>query len=110
MEKSALKSCICKSHGAIFAHITTSFPGSSLFLLRGRKREDPGNEVEHINVRCNVRIDRLVRPSLRRERTEKDVANFLKAVLDVFSSLGLREFRFVLINFCLNNVNLDMIV
>jgi len=24
---------------------TTSFPGSSLFLPRGRKREDPGNEV-----------------------------------------------------------------
>ena len=26
--------------------LPTSFPGSSLFLPRGRKREDPGNEVE----------------------------------------------------------------
>ena len=28
--------------------IATSFPGSSLFLSRGRKREDPGDEVEEI--------------------------------------------------------------
>ena len=28
-----------------FLDSPTSFPGSSLFLPRGRKREDPGNEV-----------------------------------------------------------------
>ena len=29
--------------------MTTSFPGSSLFLSQGRKREDPGNEVDCMN-------------------------------------------------------------
>ena len=33
----------------------TSFPGSSLFLPRGRKREDPGNEVELSGVETHLR-------------------------------------------------------
>jgi len=57
-----------------------------------------------------IRIDRQVRPSLLPQSLregERDVADFLKAVLAVFSSLGLRECRFAL-NFCLKRVNLDM--
>ena len=45
----------------------TSFPGSSLFLPRGRKREDPGNEVAvatHLFGSSNSHLFSLLRTSI----------------------------------------------
>ena len=76
---------------------TTSFPGSSLFLPRGRKREDPGNEVGILGRKIMSRVEVC---SLAYEGK----FNELKGKIDLTPSLATKvdEVRFYSIVFFYN--------
>ena len=64
-------------------HVPTSFPGSSLFLHRGRKREDPGNEVGQVRRSARIYDVRIAQFVLKIEK--------LSHIIGVRGSQGLRS-------------------